>query len=183
MRKGSFSVEKVTSFTIDHNTRKSKPRYLIGLENRDNIYEEYYTYDDFQELAEKRYQEVVKQKMQKSQKENLFEEAVISLEEHHTIDDVKNLFKELKKEFTGHTLINLAIHNDEGHFEKNGIEYYPTKHILKKDDGWYILDEDNLDQIADLEKPKNEDFKIKVDINDFKRVYNYHAHAVLVNLI
>jgi len=176
MRKGSFSVEKVTSFTIDHNTRKSKPRYLIGLENKENIYEEYYSYEEFEESARKRYQEVVKQRVQKNHK--FFEEAVISLEEHHTIDDVENLFKELKKEFGGHTLINLAIHNDEGHFEKNEIEYYPTKHILKKDDGWYILDEDNLDQIADLEKPKNEDFKIKVDINDFKRVYNYHAHAV-----
>lgn len=183
MRKASFSVEKPTSHTKAHNTREDAPRYLIGVsDGRENLYEEYYSFENFQELAEARYLEINKQKMQTSQKEALFEEALISLEEHHTKDDVIKLFKALNKKYTGHTLINLAIHNDEGHFVKDGIEYYPTKHIIQKEDSWYILDENDthiLEGLKDKDfKPKDEDFKIKVNINEFEKVYNYHAHAV-----
>lgn len=184
MRKASFSVEKVTSNTDAHNTREHSPKYLIGCEKgKENEYIKYYDYDNFQQLAEARYLEVNKQKMQTSQKEALFEEAVISLEEHHTKDDVVKLFESLNKKYTGHTLINLAIHRDEGHFVKDGIEYYPTMHILQKEDGnWYILDENDTEILEALKdkdfKPKAEDFKVKVKIKDFEKVYNYHAHAV-----
>ena len=184
MRKASFSVEKVTSNTDAHNTREHSPKYLIGCERgKENEYIKYYDYDNFQQLAEARYLEVNKQKMQTSQKEALFEEAVISLEEHHTKDDVVKLFESLNKKYTGHTLINLAIQRDEGHFVKDGIEYYPTMHILQKEDGnWYILDENDTEILEALKdkdfKPKAEDFKVKVKIKDFEKVYNYHAHAV-----
>lgn len=184
MRKASFSVEKVSSNTDAHNKREHSPKYLIGCEKgKVNEYIKYYDYDNFQQLAEARYLEVNKQKMQTSQKEALFEEAVISLEEHHTKDDVVKLFESLNKKYTGHTLINLAIHRDEGHFVKDGIEYYPTMHILQKEDGnWYILDENDTEILEALKdkdfKPKAEDFKVKVKIKDFKKVYNYHAHAV-----
>lgn len=184
MRKASFSVEKVSSNTDAHNTREHSPKYLLGCEeDNPNVYIKYYDYEEFQTLAENRYMEVNNQKMQQKQKDSMFEEALISLEKHHTEKDIENLFKDLNKKFTGHTLINLAIHRDEGHFEKDGIEYYPTKHILQKDDGnWYILDEDDTEILQSLQdkdfKPKNEDFKIKVNIEDFNKVYNYHAHAV-----
>lgn len=183
MRKASFSVEKVSSNTDAHNTREHSPKYLLGCEeDNPNVYIKYYDYEEFQTLAENRYMEVNQQKMQQKQKDSMFEEALISLEKHHTEKDIENLFKDLNKKFTGHTLINLAIHRDEGHFEKDGIEYYPTKHILQKDDGWYILDEDDTEILQSLQdkdfKPKAEDFKIKVNIEDFNKVYNYHAHAV-----
>lgn len=184
MRKASFSVEKVSSNTDAHNTREHAPKYLLGCEqDNPNVYIKYYDYDEFETLAENRYVEVNNQKMQQKQKDSMFEEALISLEKHHTEKDIENLFKDLNKKFTGHTLINLAIHRDEGHFEKDGIEYYPTKHILQKDDGnWYILDEDDTEILQALQdkdfKPKNEDFKVKVNIEDFNKVYNYHAHAV-----
>lgn len=183
MRKASFSVEKVSSNTDAHNTRENAPKYLLGCEeDNPNVYIKYYDYEEFQTLAENRYMEVNQQKMQQKQKDSMFEEALISLEKHHTEKDIENLFKDLNKKYTGHTLINLAIHRDEGHFEKDGIEYYPTKHILQKDDGWYILDEDDTEILQSLQdkdfKPKNEDFKIKVNIEDFNKVYNYHAHAV-----
>lgn len=183
MRKASFSVEKVSSNTDAHNTREHAPKYLLGCEqDNPNVYIKYYDYDEFQTLAENRYVEVNNQKMQQKQKDSMFEEALISLEKHHTEKDIENLFKDLNKKFAGHTLINLAIHRDEGHFEKDGIEYYPTKHILQKDDGWYILDEDDTEILQSLQdkdfKPKAEDFKVKVNIEDFNKVYNYHAHAV-----
>lgn len=183
MRKASFSVEKATSNTDAHNTREHPPKYLLGCEEgKENEYIKFYDYDDFRELAEKRYVEVNKQKMQQKQKDNMFEEALISMEEHHTKDDIIKLFEALNKKYSGHTLINLAIHRDEGHFLKDGIEYYPAMHILQKDDGWYILDENDTEILEALKnkdfKPKNEDFKVKVNIDEFTKVYNYHAHAV-----
>lgn len=183
MRKASFSVEKVSSNTDAHNTREHSPKYLLGCEeDNPNVYIKYYDYEEFQTLAENRYVEVNNQKMQQKQKDSMFEEALISLEKHHTEKDIENLFKDLNKKFTGHTLLNLAIHRDEGHFVKDGIEYYPTKHILQKDDSWYILDENDVEILQALQdkdfKPKAEDFKIKVNIEDFEKVYNYHAHAV-----
>lgn len=184
MRKASFSVEKVSSNTDAHNTREHAPKYLLGCEeDNPNVYIKYYDYEEFQTLAENRYMEVNNQKMQQKQKDSMFEEALISLEKHHTEKDIEDLFNELNKKFTGHTLIKLAIHRDEGHFVKDGIEYYPTKHILQKDDGnWYILDEDDTEILQALQdkdfKPKSEDFKVKVNIEDFEKVYNYHAHAV-----
>ena len=126
MRKASFSVEKVSSNTDAHNTREHSPKYLLRCKkDNPNIYIKYYDYDEFQTLAENRYVEVNNQKMQQKQKDSMFEEALISLEKNHTEKDIENLFKDLNKKFTGHTLINLAIHRDEGHFEKDGIEYYP----------------------------------------------------------
>ena len=65
MRKASFSVEKVTSNTDAHNSREHSPKYLIGCEKgKENEYIKYYEYNNFQELAEARYLEVNKQKMQ-----------------------------------------------------------------------------------------------------------------------
>ena len=111
MRKASFSVEKATSNTDAHNTREKAPKYLIGCEEgKENEYIKFYDYDDFRELAEKRYVEVNKQKMQQKQKDNMFEEALISMEEHHTKDDIIKLFEALNKKYTGHTLINFANH-------------------------------------------------------------------------
>ncbi len=173
MRKGSFSVERRSSNTDYHNTRLKSPKYLIETDKNfdGNYYKKNYEYDEFLDIAQKLYQETVKQKMQKKQIENLFQEAVISLEKHHTEHDIYLLFKDLKKEYGGHELINLAIHRDEGHFLKDGIEFYPTKHILFKNGNWYIT--------KDLQYARtNEDFCIKVDINQYEKVYNYHAHAV-----
>ena len=85
MRKASFSVEKVSSNTDAHNKREHSPKYLLGCEqDNPNVYIKYYDYDEFQALAENRYLEVNKQKMQTKQKEAMFEEALISLDKHHT---------------------------------------------------------------------------------------------------
>ena len=108
MRKASFSVEKVSSNTDSHNTREHPPKYLLGCEeDNPNVYIKYYDYQEFQTLAENRYAEVNKQKMQQKQKDSMFEEALISLEKHHTEKDIEDLFNSLNKKYTGHTLINL----------------------------------------------------------------------------
>jgi len=170
MRKGTFSSQRAGANSAAHNSRKSVPKYLLGLENgTENYYKLIEDDKTFIEKAKNIYHQKVGQKMQQKQIPNLVLETVLTLKKEHTENDIKKLFDELRKKYGGHKLLELSIHRDEGHFEKDGITYYPTKNILKKDDGWYI---------SDLDMPKsNDDFNIKVDISTFKKVYNIHAHC------
>ena len=176
MRKASFKVVNANSNSSLHNSRQNAPKYLIEDENfKENYYEQIHTDDEFRKLAELKYLSTKNQKMQERQKVALIKETVLNLEEHHTEQDVKKLFKNLNEEYGGHYITELAIHRDEGHFEKDGIAYYPTKHILKKNDDWYIVP---LEKFLDKDfKATKKDFSEKVDIKDFKKVKNIHAHV------
>ena len=60
---------------------------------------------------------------------------------------------------------------DEGYFLKDDIAYYPTKNILNKNGDWYVCSDNSI------KKPKQDDFDRIVNIDEFEKVYNYHAHA------
>lgn len=172
MRKGTFSVQKANSNSSAHNSRKNAPKYLVGLDyGNENYYELLQSDDNFIEIAKKLYKQKIKQTMQKKQVENLVQETVLTLQKHQNENDVKNLFVKLNKKYGGHELLEVSIHRDEGHFEKNGIAYYPTKNILQVENDWYICSDPNI------EKPKKNDFDKKVNINEFEKIFNYHAHA------
>ncbi|RLA77561.1 MAG: hypothetical protein DRG78_17130 [Epsilonproteobacteria bacterium] len=172
MRKGSFAVRACNSNTSAHNSRKNVPRYLLGLEiGTENYYRMTIGDDKFITKCKDAYLEKVGQKMQTLNIENLINEVVITLKKEQDETDVKKLFKKLNEEFGGHQILELSVHRDEGYFVKDDIAYYPTKTILKKDDKYFILS--NLD----IKNPENEDFDIEVDISEFTKVYNYHAHA------
>ena len=170
MRKGTFSVQNATAHSSKHNSREEAPRYLID-KTKDNYYEQIISDNDFIEKAKLKYKEIVKQNMQKKQIPALVKETVLTIKEHQNENDIKDLFKELNKEYGGHHLLEISIHRDEGHFLQNDISYYPTKNILKKENDWYICSN------PDIQKPKKNDFDKLVNINDFKKVFNYHAHA------
>jgi hypothetical protein len=172
MRKGTFSVQKANANSSAHNSRKNPPKYLIGLElGTKNYYELLKKNDDFILETQAIYKEKIKQTMQKKQVENLIQETVLTLQPKQNENDVKELFKKLNKKYGGHELLEVSIHRDEGHFEKGGIAYYPTKNILKKENDWYVCSDPTI------AKPKKEDFDKKVDISTYEKVYNYHAHA------
>ena len=172
MRKGTFSVQNASTHSSKHNSREEAPKYLIGLESgKSNYYELIVEDKEFVENAKLRYKKCVKQNMQKKQIPGLIKETILTLKEHQDENDVKALFKELNKKYGGHFLTEVSIHRDEGHFVRNDIAYYPTKNIIQKENNWYICSN------AHIEKPKKNDFDVKVDINEFKKVYNYHAHA------
>jgi len=172
MRKGTFSVQNASTHSSKHNSREEAPKYLIGLESEKSNYYELIVEDkEFVENAKLRYKECVKQNMQKKQIPGLIKETILTLQEHQDENDVKALFKELNKKYGGHFLTEVSIHRDEGHFVKNDIAYYPTKNIIQKENDWYICSNTHI------EKPKKNDFDVKVDINEFKKIYNYHAHA------
>jgi hypothetical protein len=167
MRKGTFSVQKAGANSAAHNSREKPPKYLIGFEpDTENYYELIQSDQDFILEAQQIYKDKIGQSMQKKQIPNLVQETVLTLQKNQNENDVKKLFEKLHDKFGGHTLLELSVHRDEGHFEKDDIAYYPTKNILKKENTWHIQSD-----------PNSKEFDIKVDINEFEKVYNYHAHA------
>lgn len=170
MRKGTFSVQNASANSSKHNSRELSPKYLIA-SSAENYYEQIIEDEKFIQLAQDKYKELVKQNMQKKQFPGLIKETVLTIKENQNQDDIKDLFQELNKEFGGHHLTELSIHRDEGHFSKDDIAYYPTKNILKKENDWFICSDPNI------EKPKKDDFDKLVNINNFEKVFNYHAHA------
>lgn len=167
MRKGTFSVQKTHSNSAAHNSREQAPKYLIGLEkNTQNYYELIQKDDDFILQAQQIYKDKIGQKMQKKQIPNLIQETVLTLKKNQDENDVKKLFKKLHEKFGGHELLEVSVHRDEGYFEKNGIAYYLTKNIIKKNNEYFIKS-----------TPDAKEFDKKININDFTKVYNYHAHA------
>ena len=172
MGKASFSVGKLTQHSQSHINRENGLNYAVVENSRANSFNKYYEYDDFLQKAKDRYKEQVKQNMQNSAIANIFQEAIISIDGHHTSEDILDLFFELKQKYGGHELISLTIHKDEGYFTKNNQNFYPHKNILKKEDNnWYITQDG-------LNGKKPEDFSQKVDISEFSTVLTPHAHAI-----
>ena len=181
MRKGTFSVQSASGNSSKHNSRELSPKYLIDSSAK-NYYEQIIEDEKFTEQAKLKYKKIVNQNMQKAytkkdgtkvkaQEDLLIKETVLTIKDNQNENDIKDLFQELNKEYGGHHLTEISIHRDEGHFLKNDIAYYPTKNILKKENDWFICSN------QDIQKPKKEDFDTKVNINDFEKVFNYHAHA------
>lgn len=170
MRKGTFSVQTANPNSAKHNSRELAPKYLIDTSAK-NYYELLKKDDDFILEAQAIYKEKIKQTMQKKQVENLIQETVLTLQPNQNENDVKKLFQELHKKYGGHELLEVAIHRDEGYFLKDDIAYYPTKNILNKNGDWYVCSDNSI------KKPKQDDFDKIVNIDEFEKVYNYHAHA------
>lgn len=178
-RSATFSVTAAGTHSSAHNSREEKPKYLIDiLPGQKNDYDLRHSDSDFLILAEAKYKETTGQKMQQKQKDALIKETVLSLEAHHTAANVQKVFDELSAKYGGHYITELSIHRDEGHFEEeNGITYYPTKDILQKEDGWYIVPlVESINHTPDY-RPKVEEFSEKVDMEAFKPIYNIHAHV------
>jgi len=171
MGKASFNITKLTPNTDIHTQRLNGFSCAIIQNSTNNYFKKFYEYEDFLAKAQKKYKETIKQNMQKSAILNIFQEAIISIDNHHKEDDIIDLFFELNQKFGGHQLINLTIHKDEGHFQKDTINYYPYKNILKKGDEWFITENGNNGK-------NDEDFKILVNINEFNKVLTPHAHAI-----
>lgn len=167
MRKGTFSAKRAGSNSAAHNSRENAPKYLIGLQpDTQNFYELIQSDNDFVIEAQKIYKAKIGQNMQAKQIPNLVQETVLTLQPHQNENDVKELFKKLHKKFGGHTLLEISVHRDEGHFEKNGIAYYLTKNMLLKDNEYFIKS-----------NPDSKEFDTKVDISTFEKVYNHHSHV------
>jgi len=163
-------TQNQTSNSSAHINRTSKVTYLLEPNSDKNLYfstgvsQEY-----FLQKAELRYQEVVGQKMQKVQKTKMFKEAVLNTNSETSIEDIKFTFENLKNEFGGHQILEIAIHNDEGYFYniEEDLEYRPNKDIFYNDQNRKFYLDKKLTVIADMTK--------------FVKKFNHHAHVIYSN--
>ncbi|MFV0482363.1 MAG: hypothetical protein ACK5LP_10335 [Campylobacteraceae bacterium] len=172
LRKASFKEVTATKHSSRHNARVDLPKYLLPTDEQ-NYYKHFYGDDEkFVDYAQKVYLEENGQRMQAKQKNSLIKETVLNLADYHDEKDVMKLFQAINKEFGGHSVIEISIHRDEGHFEdkSDGLSFSPNVHILQKDGKWYVT--------KDLRSGKRkEDFCVEMDINKLNTIYNYHAHV------
>ena len=203
-RKATFAVKAPKKNSSAHNSREEIPKYLIDhTGNSGNTYRKIAPYDNdeqFKVLAKEIYNEKFiertgqNQKMQNKQVDALIKEVVISVEPHHTEADIFALFRMLQnekkreneqdedsnngrnKEEVGYHILEIAGHRDEGHFVRKmyggELPYSPQYDIMHKDDGKWYIKADELDERTDPEV-----FTELADMEEFRRIYNYHFHV------
>ncbi len=204
MAKSSFHAEKPTEHARDHMNRKSKVTYLIDPASDHNEYWENKkipSQKKFVELAKPSYTKRVNQKMQKTQFNALIKEAVINLNEYHTLKDVKRVMFIAGKVLGGYVPFQICVHKDEGVFveyvgklkdEWNPADYeYNSKNFK-----WYKKKKNgergkevtniisfrpardyhynNIDQKWYIDK----EFTKKANLSNMHTYYNYHAHVL-----
>jgi hypothetical protein len=123
MRKSSIHIKPILSTSEKHNQRIEKPNYLIetGQINESIIID---SVEKRRKKIEFLAKEIGKRKLQKNAEP--IKEAVIVLEKHHSLDDLKKLSIELEGKF-GIQVFQIYIHRDEGK-DKDNINYHA--HLL-----------------------------------------------------
>ena len=182
--KGGGESEKHMDRDKDH-----KVTYLLDNDSKNNEYKTYRSSQDYLDAAKLATKEKTGRSMQKSAEQNFIQEALLNLNENHTIEDVEKVFEDLQKEFGGFEVFKISIHRDEGVFLdtkhdlkdleydarsltwiKEGvdvtnevIDYAPGRNIFynKDDKNWYL--DKQLTKEADTSK-----YQTKI---------NYHAHV------
>lgn len=145
-RESSIHFEKRSQrVALVHDTRSSKkePSYLLQKKYRKN--NEFEFYFDTNELYQKS-KEIFKNRRGKHPTfEKCYCEAVVNLNENHTLTDVKKVALKITEIF-GYKITEIAVHRDEGHTRINNsgeeeVIYNYHAHI-----GCYTLD-DNAKQL------------------------------------
>jgi len=193
--KSSFHTQSSTKHSLEHMERKSKVTYLLIHDSNVNDNKKYDDVEKFKKEAEKIYKEKIGQKMQSKSKLNLVKEAVLNTKPNTTIEEIENTFKNLNKKFTGHHIIAISIHRDEGVFidskyDLRDLEY--TAYNLS----WrnIKLNQDVTNEVIDYAPNRNifynqedknwyfdKEFENKADVSKFQQKINYHAHVLYSN--
>ena len=118
-RKSCINLEPAKPGSFFHISREVKPDYLLDSIKRNscdkNAMEAQAQYDKLLSKAIDCYMKRTKQRLQLSPKKLLWE-AVIVLEEHHTLKDVEKLSDYLAKKY-GWQSIQIGLHRDEGYVD------------------------------------------------------------------
>ena len=110
----SIHIAKVSTGSFLHNDRSMKVSYLIDSSDKNecscNADKAIKTFNNLKYEATNNYVKRTNQKMQKS---TIFlKEAIVNLEEHHTLEDLKPIINKL--ESYGFKVLQASIHRDEG---------------------------------------------------------------------
>jgi len=166
MAKASINIQVASGNSEKHMDRESKTTYLLDPDSKKNEYKTFKSSKDFLAAAKVAAKEKTGRSMQKLAEKNFVQEAVLNLEENHTLDDVKKVFDNLKEEFGGFEVFKIAVHKDEGYFyhKKEELEYRPNRDIFfNEKDKTFYLDKNHTKE---------------ADLNQFEKRYNYHAHVL-----
>ena len=162
----NIQTAKATSKAHISRDKNHKITYLLDPDSKKNEYKSFLDSEKYLEAAKVAAKKLTGRKMQQKAIEHFIQEAVLNLENFHTVADVEKVFLELKKEFGGFEVFEIAIHRDEGYFYnlKEELEYRPQRDIFFNDqDKKFYLDSS---------------FKNEADLNQFEKRYNYHAHVL-----
>ena len=164
----SINIQSAKSTSKAHMSRDKnhKITYLLDPDSNGNEYKSFLDSEKYLAAAMVAAKKLTGRKMQQKAIDNFVQEAVLNLENFHSVENVEKVFLELKKEFGGFQVFDIAIHRDEGYFYnfKEELEYRPNRDIFFNDqDKNFYLDS----------KLKN-----KADLNQFEKRYNFHAHVL-----
>ena len=142
-----------------------KITYLIDPNSTENTYKSFLPAEEYLLNAMLAAKKITGRKMQQKAIDSFTQEALINLESFHTIADVEKVFIELKKEFGGFELFDIAIHHDEGylyHRDKD-LEFRPNRDIFFNTSNQKFYLDSKLQE--------------KADLTQFDKRYNIHAHV------
>jgi hypothetical protein len=166
MAKASINIQVAGGNSEKHMDRESKTTYLLDPDSKNNEYQTFKSSEDYLNAAKVAAKEITGRTMQKLAEKNFVQEAVLNLEENHTLDNVKKVFEDLQKEFGGFEVFKIAVHKDEGYFyhKNEELEYRPNRDIFfNEKDKTFYLDKNHTKE---------------ADLNQFEKRYNYHAHVL-----
>ena len=119
-RQSSIHIEAVGDGSFLHNSRDVKVSYLVDSSDKNECslssQNSFILFHALKKEATENYTKRTGQKIQKST--NFLKEAIINLEEHHTLEDLEPIKKKL--ESYGFKVIQMSIHRDEGHEDEGG---------------------------------------------------------------
>jgi hypothetical protein len=164
----SINIQSAKSTSKAHMSRDKnhKITYLLDPDSNGNEYKSFLNYEKYLDAAMLAAKKLTGRKIQQKAIDNFVQEAVLNLENFHTVANVEKVFIELKKEFGGFEIFDIAIHRNEGYFYnfKEDLEYRPNRDIFfnAQDKNFYL----------------DSKLKNKADLSQFEKRYNFHAHVL-----
>jgi len=122
----SINIQTAKSTSKAHMSRDKnhKITYLLDPDSQGNEYKTFLDSEKYLADAQVAAKKLTGRKMQQKAIDHFVQEAVLNLEDFHTVDDVEKVFIEFKKEFGGFEIFQIAVHRDED------LEYRPNRDIF-----------------------------------------------------
>lgn len=183
MATSSIHIETSSAGALIHNERVFSPDYLITNNKNINEYKSYTNLhiSDLEKRAKEDYQKHSINNRKLPKNATLIKEAILNLNENHTLQDLEKVKNTLEKEY-GYKISNMSIHKDEGYI------YTDTKNYTMGRNQFKNLEE--TPHIAELDLKDNKFYEWNFnnnkwvkgnEIKDYKIEKNYHAHIVMLN--
>lgn len=179
----SIHIETSSAGALIHNERIFSPDYLISNDKNINEYKSYTNLhiSELENRAKEDYQKhsINNRKLPKTA--TLIKEAILNLNENHTLQDLEKVKNTLEKEY-GYKISNMSIHRDEGYIYTDTKNYTMGKNQFKNlEETPYIAELDLKDNKFYEWNLNNNKWVKGNEIKDYKIEKNYHAHIVMLN--